>query len=101
VRTKGRDLRKECNDKRDRIGLVWTDREFEFEGDGRRFNASRGAVAAMIIDTVPFHKMACATFATRRHTGIVYKYGSFATSFTLATSHLSHPNFIRYRITLT
>lgn len=54
MRTKGRDLRKECNYKRDRIELVWTDRGFEFKVDGRRFNATRGAVAAMIIDTVPF-----------------------------------------------
>jgi hypothetical protein len=72
MRMTGRDLRKECNDRRDRIGLVWTDREFEFEGDEGSFDASRGAVVAMIIDTVSFHKMACTIFATHRHTGIVH-----------------------------
>ena len=48
---KGRDGRKEYNDKRDRIGLVWTDREFE--GDEGRFDAAGGAIAAIIV--IPYH----------------------------------------------
>lgn len=95
---KGREGRKEYNDKRDRIGLVRTDREFA--GDEGPFDAARGEFVGDDRDTVPFHKMAHTIFAKRRPTGIAYIFGSFASSLTLATPHFSHPHFMSYRVTL-